>query len=57
MQINLIDKKANYLLQWLDPRTGKIIAQEQKINATALENLQRSSTAEVIAWVTKLKDE
>ena len=56
LQLSLADKKANYLLQWIDPKSGRIIGQEQKLNATAFENLQRSATAEVIAWVTKLKD-
>ena len=56
LQLSLIDKKANYLLQWIDTRTGKTIAQEQKLNAIALENLQTTATAEAIAWITKLKD-
>jgi hypothetical protein len=45
-----VDLEKQYLIEWLDPKTGAIIKKEQVLGAS-LTQFEFNSNAAIIAWI------
>ena len=50
IRLDQINKEKQYQIQWLDPKTGATIKEEQLIGAK-LNELELTNTSDIIAWI------
>lgn len=49
--LNIADVKNNFLLRWIDPKTGKQIGDAKKIKGSDVKNIQRPSSGAAVLWL------
>jgi hypothetical protein len=52
--INVSDKN-NYLIKWIDAKTGKLIGDAKKAKGSEVKNMQRPSSGAAVAWIKMFK--
>lgn len=55
VELNLPETKSNFLVRWIDAKTGKQIGEAKKLKSSDVKNVQRPSSGAAVAWVKAVK--